>query len=138
MGSNRQLFEDQWGEVIDRPGPGYLEIRWYDSTVDLNGEGFKSWLARFAGFVEEQRPAGVLVDAIQFKMDPANMSLGWRDEHIIPRYNRAGLKRFAFHMPGAMPAIGAPPAPEGPADFPTAYFATRREAVTWLAGGTIE
>ena len=134
MSTNRQLFEDDWGEVIDRPVAGYLEIRWYDTSADLTGDGFNALLARFAGFVEKHRRAGVLVDAIQFRMNPANMNLGWRDEHIIPRYNKAGLKRFAFHMPAGMPAIGSPPAREGPADFPTAYFGTRRETVAWLTG----
>jgi hypothetical protein len=33
-----------------------------------------------------------------------------------------------------LPMIGAPPAPEGPARFPTAYFGRRQEALDWLAG----
>ena len=60
------------------------------------------------------------------------MEMGWRDEHIIPRYNAAGLKKFAFVMPAGMPAIGAPPAPEGPADFPTGYYGSRADALSWL------
>jgi hypothetical protein len=67
-------------------------------------------------------------------MDPAGLDMGWRDEQIIPRYNAAGVKKFAFLMPAAMPAIGADPAPEGPADFPTAYFAERTQAQAWLDG----
>ena len=31
-----------------------------------------------------------------------------------------------------MPAIGEDPVHEGPADYPTAYFGTRAEAVAWL------
>ena len=80
------------------------------------------------------RPSGALVDANQFRMDRGQMSMGWRDEHIIPRYNAAGLKRFAFHVPEGMPAIGSPAQVEGPADFPTGYFGTRRDAVEWLKG----
>ncbi len=67
-------------------------------------------------------------------MDPAGLDMGWRDEQIIPRYNAAGVKKFAFLMPAAMPAIGADPAPEGPADFPTAYFAECTQAQAWLDG----
>lgn len=75
-----------------------------------------------------------MVDAVQFRMDMARMSMGWRDEHIIPRYNAAGLRKFAFVMPAGMPAIGSEPAPEGPADFPTGYFAGRADALSWLKG----
>ena len=65
-------------------------------------------------------------------MDMSLMNPGWRDQNIIPRYNAAGLAKFAFIMPKGMPAIGAVPAPEGPADFPTAYFASRADALAWL------
>lgn len=44
-----------------------------------------------------------------------------------------GITKFAFHMPQGMPAIGNAPAPEGPAQFPTAYFGTRADALRWLA-----
>jgi len=52
---------------------------------------------------------------------------------IIPRYNQAGVEKFAFLMPAGMPAIGAPPAPETPGTFPTAYFGSRADATAWLA-----
>jgi hypothetical protein len=32
----------------------------------------------------------------------------WRDVNIIPRYNAAGVRKFAFHMPDGMPMIGEP------------------------------
>jgi hypothetical protein len=77
------VYEDEWGEIADRPG--------------------------------------------------ANMDEPWRNANIVPRYNDAGITKFAFHMPAGMPAIGAPPAPEGPAHFPTGYFGTRSDALAWLS-----
>ena len=127
------LHEDEWGSVIDRPEAGYIEIRWYDATAEMTGEQFNAWLARFAGHVEQTRRAGALVDAVQFAMPMDRMSVGWRDEHIIPRYEAAGIAKFAFVMPAAMPAIGNAPAPEGPASFPTGYFGKRSDALAWLA-----
>jgi hypothetical protein len=62
----------------------------------------------------------------------ARMDGDWRDANIIPRYNKAGVRRFAFLMPEGMPAIGTPPAVEGPADFPTAYFGSRADALAWF------
>ena len=127
------LFEDQFGAIIDYPHDDYLEIRWYDATASLDGDAFNEWLDGFASHVERTQRSGILVDAIQFTMPMEKMDLGWRDANIIPRYNTAGVKRFAFLMPAGMPAIGSAPSPEGPADFPTGYFGTRASAKRWLA-----
>jgi hypothetical protein len=134
VAESRVLHEDEWGEILDRPGEGIIEIRWYDSTSDIDGQDFNRFLAVFADFVLDKRRPNILVDATAFKMDPAKMDLEWRNINIIPKYNEAGVERFAFHAPPGMPAVGAPPAPDGPADFPTAWFATRRQAISWLRG----
>jgi hypothetical protein len=126
-------YDDVYGSVIDYPGRDLLEIRWYDATSELDRDGFNRWLQAFTGVVEQHRRAGILVDATQFRMPPEHMDTVWRDEHIVPRYNSAGVRKFAFLMPAQMPAVGSPPAPEGPAAYPTAYFARRREAIAWLA-----
>ena len=127
------MYEDEFGAMIDYPDDDYVEIRWYDASAGFDRDSFNNWLAGFAGGVEHCQRSGILVDAIQFRMDMANMDGEWRDANIIPRYNEAGVKRFAFLMPEGMPAIGAPPAADGPADFPTAYFGTRADAKSWLA-----
>ncbi len=132
--SGTHVFEDRWGACIDRPEDGYLEIRWYDTTKSISGEQFNGWLSRFADAVATSGRTRVLVDATHFQMDMDVMDMGWRDVNIIPKYNAAGVQKFAFQMPAGMPAIGAAPAPEGPADFPTAYFGTRQDALEWLGG----
>jgi hypothetical protein len=130
--SSKIIYEDEWGEVIDRPDRDYIEIRWYDTTRDLDREAFNEWLARFAGLVEQTRRSAVLTDSTSFLMPMENLDGPWRDENIIPRYNAAGVKKFAFLMPEGMPAIGAPPAKEGPGNFPTGYFGTRESALAWI------
>ena len=126
-------YSDQWGDVIDRPRDHCVEIRWFDTTSEMDGEDFSTFLTFYAEQVEACGREGGLIDAVQFKMDMKKMNMGWRDVHIIPRYNAAGLKKFAFVMPAGMPAIGNPPQAEGPVQFPTAYFGTRAEALAWLA-----
>lgn len=98
----------------------------------MDAASFNRWLGGFAHAVERAQWSGILVDAIHFGMRMDQMDADWRDEHIVPRYNAAGVKKFAFLMPPGMPAIGAPPAPDGPAAYPTAYFGTRRDARDWL------
>ena len=104
-----------------------------DATRNFTTATFYEWLSEFAGGVEASGRQHVLVDALSFRMASDQMDPEWRDTHIIPRYNAAGVEKFAFLMPEGMPAIGTPPAPEGPAEFPTAYFGTRAEALAWLA-----
>jgi hypothetical protein len=126
-------YEDRYGSVIDHRDAEYLEIRWYETTEGMSASEFQDWLAGFAGEVERRRPARVLVDNTSFLMDRANMNMEWRDEYIVPRYNAGGVEKFAFHMPDGMPSIGTTPEPEGPAAFPTGYFARRQAALDWLA-----
>ena len=128
------VYEDRWGEIIDRPAGEFVELRWYDTTAAMSAEQFQDWLATFAAHVERLRRPCVLIDGTRFMMDPANLNDAWRDANINPRYNAAGVRRFAFLFPDGMPAIGAPPAAEGRATFPTGYFGRRQDALDWLAG----
>ena len=128
-------FTDEWGEVIDRPEHDAIEIRWFDSTATMTGKQFNDSLSRFAAEVERTGRPRVLVDSVPFAMPMDQMDGSWRDANITPRYNAAGVKRFAFLMPSGMPAIGTPPSTVGPAEFPTAYFGTRRETIAWLLAG---
>lgn len=132
MSTGTVEYSDRWGDIVDRPADDCVEIRWFDTTADMEGDDFNAFLTHYAGCVERCGRANGLVDAVQFRMDMAKMHMGWRNEHIIPRYNSAGLRKFAFIMPIGMPAIGSPPANEGPAEFPTGYFGSRRDALRWL------
>ena len=126
------VYGDQFGDIIDRPEIGVIEIRWFDATASMSADEFQTWLSGFVTELEQRGRRRVLVDTTQFRMDPALMNAAWRDAHIIPRYNAAGVERFAFHMPSGMPLIGRDPAPEGPGEFPTVYFGSRNDIVAWL------
>jgi hypothetical protein len=97
----------------------------------MSAEQFRNWLTTFADSVERVRRPLVLSDGTQFMMNPANLDDEWRDANVTPRYNAAGVYRFAVLFPEGAPGIGAP---EGPATFPTAYFARRQDALNWLTG----
>jgi hypothetical protein len=131
---DEQVYADRWGEVLDRAPTDLIELRWFDTTADMSAHDFQDWLSTFAGCVERCHRSRVLVDSTSFRMSPSNMDGPWRDANIIPRYNGAGVARFAFHMPEGMPMIGQPPAAEAPGVFPTGYFASRQDALDWLAG----
>ena len=127
------LHESNKGSMIDYPGDNYLEIRYYDASSDFIGETFNQWGDVIDSVIEQTGHSQVLIDAVQFAMNPEDMDHDYRDTITIPRLNAAGVKKMALIMPPGFPGIGMPPAPEGPADFPTAFFATRAEARTWLS-----
>ncbi|MGH1347733.1 MAG: hypothetical protein ACRBN8_39630 [Nannocystales bacterium] len=127
------VYEDHQGSLIDDPTADDLEVRWYDGSSQLTGESFNRRQEVIADFVETCGRSGILIDAVQFGMNAQELDVQWRDANTIPRLNAAGVKKQALVVPAGFPPIGAPPAPEGPADFPTAYFATRAEARAWLA-----
>jgi hypothetical protein len=129
-----QVYEDKFGEVFDRPSADLIELRWFDTSAEMSAHEFQTWLATFAECVERCGRSRVLVDSTAFRMSPAKMDGPWRDANIIPRYNAAGVRRFAFQMPDGMPLIDMPPAIEVPGRFPTGYFARRQRALDWLAG----
>src|ERR1700682_3059728 len=80
------------------------------------------------------RPCG---DTKEFRHQWGDGMMQWRDAQIIPRYNQAGVSKFAFianpNYPGPTVEGGATPAPEGPANFPTGWFKSRETAYQWLA-----
>lgn len=133
MGS-RIVREDRWGEVIDRPDADVIEIRWYDTTRDLDRDTFNAWLDSFAGAVESSGRSTILTDATSFLMPRDQMDGAWRDANITPRYDAAGIRRFAFLLPDGSPPVGAAPQREGAATFPTGYFDRREDALAWLRG----
>jgi hypothetical protein len=130
--ASRILYEDRWGEVIDRPAADLVELRWFDTTKEMTAEQFQDWLSLYADHVEGCHRYGALVDSTVFLMDRANLSPVWRDANIIPRYNAAGVRKFAYLMPPGMPAIELPPKTEPPGEFPTGYFGRRQDALDWL------
>ena len=132
MGSVQVLYSNRWGDILERSGDNCVEIRWHDASSEMTEPDFQHFLEEYAECVEECGLPGGLIDTLQFKMDTSKLSPGWRDENIIPRYNEAGMKKFAFIMPEGMPAVGAEPMPEGPATFPTGYFDKRADALAWL------
>ena len=133
-----EVARNQWGAILHHPAQRTLELQWFASTRQMTDDDFKSSLELYATAAEQLRPiACMLIDSREFLHtfgDPGVMR--WRDEHIIPRYNAAGVEKFAFVMPeGSSGTVesGSAPSVEGPATYPTAWFSSRERAESWLA-----
>jgi hypothetical protein len=104
----------------------------------MTDDGFKQTLMVMADHALKVRPRYMIIDATQFSHRPGEGTLAWRDEHIVPLYNDAGVEKFAFLTTETTPGTaekGAVAGPEGPATFPTGWFETRERMYAWLTGG---
>ena len=131
-----EVGRNSWASILHYPAWHTLELRWLPSTSEMTDQGFRDTLALHAGEGERYKPALMLIDTSEFDHRLAPESLRWRDEEIVPRYNRAGVKKFAFiASPQWAETVesGHPPSVEGRAQFPTGWFESRDHAYRWLA-----
>ena len=126
-----QLFHDRFGVMSYDDASGVLELRWFAETEAMTDDDYMQWLERFAASAGQHHVPFILIDTRTFKHHPGAHTGPWREEHIIPQYNGAGVKKFAFLLPpGTAPETE--PAPEGSARFPTGYFDSREQIDRWF------
>lgn len=110
-------------------------MEWLEGSAGMTDNDFMRSMERYAAFAEERRAPNMLVDVTRFRHSPGEHVGAWRDEHIIPRYNAAGVKRFAFLVPpeasGTVEA-GGQPEMEPPGNFPTGCFEDRQHIFDWF------
>jgi hypothetical protein len=130
-----ELDRDQYGVIRHHPEEGMLELEWLDASENMTDEDFKRSMLRFAALAAEQSTPHMLVDVTRFRFTPGAGVPAWRDEHVIPAYDAAGVEKFAFLVPAGAPGTveqGTPPAKEPPGQFPTGYFTERARIVGWF------
>ena len=128
-----QLHSNRLWEITYDPGLGSVKIGWTEATADMADSDFKEALERFAHFAAGHRAPRLMVDVTGFR-HPLTAELGqWREAEIVPLYNRAGVKRFAYVVG---PDFPAPPAGEDVQaegeTFVTRFFLDEAEARAWL------
>jgi hypothetical protein len=131
----QEMHRDDFGIVSHDDSAGLLELRWLEGSANMTDDDFKESMSRYATHAEELKPNNLLVDVTKFAHSPGTDVGPWRDEEIIPRYNAAGVTKFAFIVPHGSPgtvANGNAPAVEPPGRFPTAYFDDRDAALKWF------
>lgn len=100
----------------------------------MTADDFKQGLTKTADYVEQHKATGLLVDVEKFQFGAA---MGpeltkWRSETIVPRYNKAGLKKFAFVHGKAFPEKGGDGDRNPGDEFFTKHFALEDTAMKWV------
>ncbi len=131
-----KLFSDEFASYFRDDQHRVLELRWSKATKSMSEEQFRNGLKRLAQFLERGRIPNALIDVTNFAHEPSDDFESWRERQIIPRYNSAGVKKFAFLLPPNASATvenGTQPTKEGVANFLTGYFNSRDRALQWFA-----
>jgi hypothetical protein len=131
----KQVASGDWATITYYPDWNTLELVWGEQTRSMSDDGFKGTLQMLAEQGLELRPSYLIINAVDFFHVIGQETMSWRDEHIVPLYNEAGVQKFAFLVTDGTPGTvekGAKPAPDGPAEFPTGWFETRDRMYAWL------
>lgn len=139
MAVKTELFRDTFSSLTLWDDHSAIELRWFDTTKSMTEAQFRLALERLAAFLEKERLPNALIDVAEFAHKPSPDFNAWRDKNIIPRYNAAGVKKFAFLLPPAAVQTvenGTAPAVESPGKFLTAYFNSRDRVYAWFDEGS--
>lgn len=129
------LYKDEFAEYFRDSEHAAVVQCWSEATATMTEEQFRAGVERLAELIERERLQNALVDVVRMAYRPAADFEEWRQAHIIPRYNAAGVRKFAFVYPSGFTDTvenGVSPAPEGKAKFPFGYFVSRDRAFAWL------
>jgi hypothetical protein len=131
------LHHDSFVTISRHPDQRALEMSWTDATASMTDDDFKNEMTRLAELCEREHEPNVLIDVTHFLHQPSEDVGTWRETNIVPRYNAAGVEKFAFLVPPSAPSTveaGSTPQVEGVASYPTGYFGSREMLYAWFAG----
>lgn len=134
-----ELYRDEFSTLSRVDEHHAIVLHWFATTTTMTEAQFRAGLERLASTLEKQKVPNVCIDVARFGYKPQADFSAWRDKKIIPRYNAAGVKKFAFVVPAQSPHSvenGIAPAVEPPGDFPTGYFNSAARADAWFDAST--
>ena len=122
------MIKDPMYSMIYHKPEHLVRLKWLAGTAGMTDQDFKETLEAFADTAVQHGANRLLIDTVEFKHRPAADVMKWRDEVIVPKYHKAGVKKIAWVWPGA------PNMPAGAKDkFENRYFPTEAEALAWVA-----
>ena len=103
-----------------------VELTWLPGTQDMTDQDFKESLCVFAEGALQHRAKRLIIDMRQFKGRPSDEVGAWRDDVIVPKYEKAGVKKIAWVWPGvSLEDVGTG------SSYQQRYFEARDEAINW-------
>lgn len=103
MAAPVELYRDEFATYTRDDEHNLIEQRWSSATKSMSEQQFRDGVSRLAQFLEESRFSNAFVDITLMGYRPSADFEPWRQANIIPRYNAAGVRKFAFLMPAGAP-----------------------------------
>lgn len=131
-----ELHKNRLYRFVHDPERAAIKFVWSAETARMSDDEFKDALSNFAGFAAEFAASNLMVDLREFRHELSPEAGAWRDEAVTPRYNKAGVRKFAYILATErLPPEDAPP-PSSPQErFQTRFFDAESEAEAWFAEG---
>ena len=126
-----ELHKDRFSTIAHIPGHAAIELIWTTETAAMNNQDFKDALELFVGYAAEHSAPNLLVDLRPFRHNMTPELGKWRDEVIAPKYNAAGVKKFAYLI-GSVDSANRPSQNAGE-DFVTGYFESTESGRSWFS-----
>ncbi len=115
--------------ITYRKPENLVELIWLAGTKGMSDDDFKATLSVFADCSLQHRARSLIIDMREFKHRPGPEVQTFRDEVIVPKYVKAGVKKLAWIWPGEkgdwMTEIPA-------GKYHNRYFDKPEQAVAWL------
>jgi len=108
-----------------------VELTWLPGTQQMTDQDFREALSVFADAALQHRASRLVIDIREFKARPSAEVGAWRDKVILPKYEKAGVKKIAWIWPG----MSAEEAGTG-AGYQQRYFETRDQAIDWCVASS--
>ena len=133
----KTIYESHFYDFVVCEETKTLVFQWKPETENIKNNDFREGLSNFAGYAFELKTPNMVVDVRNFRPgggEPTQDVRGkWRAEVVVPRYNRAGVKKFAYlrNVEGGGPPVSGPARHDGE-EFETAVFDSEDKMMTWL------
>ena len=106
-----------------------VELTWLPGTQSMTDQDFRNTLSAFAECALQHRARCLIIDMQEFRHRPSSEVQEFRDEVIVPKYVKAGVKKLAWIWPGAS---GDRITESAGGNYENRYFGTVDEAFSWL------
>jgi len=111
-------------------GPEKLvELTWLTETQGMTDQDFKDGILAFAECALQHSARGLIIDMREFRYRPSTEAQVLRDEVVVPKYVKAGVKKIAWIWPGES---GDRMTETRDGSYENRYVDTPDQAFTWL------
>lgn len=105
-----------------------VRLTWLPGTAGMTDQDFKETLEAFAEGILQHNAHKLIIDMREFRHRPSSEVLAWRDDVIVSKYNKAGVKKVAWVWPGVTGDMSTSKRDK----FENHYCSTESEAVAWV------